>query len=567
MIRILMVAGIFLPCTISAQQVGKNLTTSAGKFIGFHEYTPPGYSQNTSVKYPLIIFLHGIGERGNGTTELWKAKREGIPKYIDQGNTMTFTWNGKTESFIVLTPQCASNTKWYWDDAIDYVREMIIYAKNNLRIDANRIVLTGFSMGGGGVWKFISSSEANARMLAAASPVCGPCLPNDGSAISNGDLPVWAFHALNDTSASALPECTINPVNNINLHSPKNKALITLYPDGRHYIWDRAYSSDHKYQDPNIFEWFLAQNKSLPANQLPIAVAGADFNIDKLTDKATLSAAHSSDPDGKIVRYTWKKHSGPAGGNLSDPNSQEPIISGFSVPGNYSYVLRVVDDRVGWTYDTITVDVALDHPDDPQQPPPPVNKLPISRAGADIQLASHESSVSLSGISSTDPDGWISSCEWSKVAGPGNYLIERPKNCETRVTGLQRGSYTFRLQVTDDKGSKGVDDVVVSVSNTSLNPGFPGPGGTPARPERPGFILFPVAATHSLWVTYSSDMYGATTIHVYSSTGRLIRKILVQKNNYLLTTRLDVSAFSSGTYFVQVITNGKPQGTRPFVHY
>ncbi len=567
MIRMLMVVGIFLPCTISAQQVGKNLTTSAGKFIGFHEFTPPGYGQNTTVKYPLIIFLHGIGERGNGTTELWKAKREGIPKYIDRGNNMTFTWNGKTESFIVLTPQCASNTKWYWEGEIDYVREMINYAKKNLRVDTNRIILTGFSMGGGGVWKFISSSVSNARMLAAASPVCGPCIPNDGTTISNSDLPVWAFHALNDTSATALPECSINPVNNINLHSPKNKALITLYPYGRHYIWDWAYSYEHNYQDPNIFEWFLAQNKSLPANRLPIAVAGADINTDKLTDKVTLSAAQSSDPDGNIVRYTWKKLSGPAGGNLSDPNSQQPIISGFTSPGKYNYVLRVVDDRVGWTYDTIAVDVAVDHPDDPPQPPPPVNALPVSRAGADIQLASSERSVYLSGISSTDSDGWISSCEWTKIAGPGNYLIERPTNCETRVTGLQRGSYTFRLRVTDDKGSTDVDDVDVTVLNASLNTGFPGPGGSPGRPERPGFILFPVAATHSLWVTYSSDMYGVTTIHVYSATGRLIRKILVQKNNYLLSTRLDVSAFSSGTYFLQVIVNGKPQGTRPFVHY
>lgn len=561
MIRILLMAGIFMPSAIFAQQVGKNLTTSAGKHIGFYEFTPPGYSQNTSVKYPLIIFLHGIGERGNGTTELWLAKREGIPKYIDQGNTMTFTWNGKTESFIVLTPQCASDTKWYWEGQDIYVREMINYAKKNLRVDTNRIILTGLSMGGGGVWKFINSSVSNCRMLAAAAPVCGACIPDDGSAISNSDLPVWAFHALDDTTTNASPECTLNEVKNINLHSPKNKALVTIYPDGRHYIWDRAFSSDHKYQDPNIFEWFLAQNRSLPANILPIAAAGEDINTDLLTDMINLSAAQSSDPDGKILRYTWKKYSGPDGGNLSDPNSQKPIVSGFTVPGKYSYVLRVIDDRVGWTYDTITVNVALN------QPPPPVNKLPISRAGADIRIASTQKSIYLSGISSTDPDGWISSCEWTKVAGPERYLIERPLNCETRVTGLQTGSYTFRLRVTDDKGLTGVDDVDVSVFNSSLNSGFPEPGGSPGRPERPGFILFPVAASHSLWVTYSSDIYGAATIHVYSATGRLIRKILIQKNNYLLSTRLDVSAFSSGTYFLQIIANGKPQGTRPFVHY
>ncbi|MBC7848751.1 MAG: hypothetical protein H7Y31_03405, partial [Chitinophagaceae bacterium] len=63
----------FLIVTHSAligQQVGRGLTASNGVFIGFYEYKPTDYSANPNEKYPVMIFLHGIGERGNGSTEL-----------------------------------------------------------------------------------------------------------------------------------------------------------------------------------------------------------------------------------------------------------------------------------------------------------------------------------------------------------------------------------------------------------------------------------------------------------------------------------------------------------------
>src|SRR5882724_389547 len=106
---LLLCAGILLSVLASAQQVAKGLTAANGVFIGFEQYTPANYASNPNTKYPLIIFLHGIGERGNGTTELANVNANGIPKYISQGNTMTFTWNGKTETFLVLSPQLSAS--------------------------------------------------------------------------------------------------------------------------------------------------------------------------------------------------------------------------------------------------------------------------------------------------------------------------------------------------------------------------------------------------------------------------------------------------------------------------
>ena len=143
-----------------SQLVAKGLTAANGTFIGFYQFTPYDYNPNQTPKYPLMIFLHGIGERGNGTTNLPAVLGNGTPKNINEGHTMRFFWNGKWETFIVLIPQLSTSYGW-WQNF--YVDEMIKYAKANLNIDPNRITLTGLSLGGGGVWAWAGASAANAQ--------------------------------------------------------------------------------------------------------------------------------------------------------------------------------------------------------------------------------------------------------------------------------------------------------------------------------------------------------------------------------------------------------------------
>jgi len=95
---------VLLGVSTQGQQIAKGLTAGNGKYIGFYEYKPADYKP-AGEKYPLIIFLHGISERGNGTTELSKVLAQAIPRYINKGHKMTFTWNGKKETFLVLSPQ------------------------------------------------------------------------------------------------------------------------------------------------------------------------------------------------------------------------------------------------------------------------------------------------------------------------------------------------------------------------------------------------------------------------------------------------------------------------------
>ena len=150
-----------------AQLTPKSVNSDRG-VIGFYEFKPAGYKADSSYQYPLIIFLHGIGERGNGTTELDMALNSSFAKILNKGATMKFRVNGAQHAFLVLIPQMSKDYE-NWQNF--YIDAMIRYAKANLKIDTNKIFLTGWSLGGGGAWKYATASVENASKLAGIIPV------------------------------------------------------------------------------------------------------------------------------------------------------------------------------------------------------------------------------------------------------------------------------------------------------------------------------------------------------------------------------------------------------------
>lgn len=342
-----------IPVITFAQRTTRSMNGPRGT-IGFYQYLPPGYNSNTQTKYPLIIFLHGIGEKGTGSPEdLKKINCCGIPKYINKGHDMQFTWNGKTEGFVVLYPQLYSRYGT-WENY--YVDSMIRYAKDSLRIDTNRIFLTGLSLGGGGSWVYPASSIRRARQLAGIVPVVSPCFMMNGCNIANSNLPVLAIHAWDDDKAS--PYCTINAVKSINDCGAIIHPNMIIYDNGGHYVWVyRAYDTGYIYFNPNIYEWMLAQNRNNKPNIKPVAKAGADITISTSNDEVILDGTASKDPDGKIVRYVWQKVSGPSYDYIAHEISPHPVVKGLKYPGVYTYQLRVIDDRAEWSTDSIRITV------------------------------------------------------------------------------------------------------------------------------------------------------------------------------------------------------------------
>lgn len=187
---------------------------------------------------------------------------------------------------------------------------------------------------------------------------------------------------------------------------------------------------------------------NLADNVLPSANAGADLSIKLPTNSVTLKGS-GSDSDGKIVSYQWTGN----GGTIVSPGSASTQVTGLTA-GTYTFTLQVTDDRGGKASDAVTVKVDLAD-----------NVLPTANAGADQKIKLPTNSVTLKG-SGTDSDGTIVGYKWTGTGG----VIVSPTSASTQVIGLSAGSYTYTLEVTDNRGGKATDslNVVVDLADNIL---------------------------------------------------------------------------------------------------
>ena len=229
--------------------VSVNVTANIG---GFYKALPARYDSTTK-KYALLVFLHGAGEMGNGTTDLSKVLSNAVPSLINKNNFPASFVSGNTNySFIVISPQFKT---WPSTDDVD---AMISYSITNFRIDETRIYVTGLSMGGGATWDYAS---VYAGKIAAIVPICGASAPNASKAKNMADahLPVWAFHNEDDPTVSV--NTTIDYINMINSFNPSIVPKMTLWPTGGHNAWTKASDPNYKENNLNIYEWMLQYHR------------------------------------------------------------------------------------------------------------------------------------------------------------------------------------------------------------------------------------------------------------------------------------------------------------------
>lgn len=185
--------------------------------------------------YPLVLFLHGIGEGGNGTTELDLVAAHSYGKYIAAG---------KEYPFIFASPQLTRGK--FWVSYIETLNRFLDHLLETLPVDRDRVYLTGLSCGGTGTWIW---GEANPERFAALLPVCGAGIVWSSYTLCN--TPIWAFHG--DADGSILCTESQNMVNAINARG--GNAKLTLYPGVGHNSWDYAYTDD------KVVEWMLSQRR------------------------------------------------------------------------------------------------------------------------------------------------------------------------------------------------------------------------------------------------------------------------------------------------------------------
>lgn len=219
---------------------------------GFYRALPARYD-STSKRYPLLIFLHGSGEKGNGTTDLPKVLKNAVPNLINKKKfPPNFSSGGKNYSFIVLSPQVKNTT------TPEDVRGMIQYAITHLRVDTTRIYVTGLSLGGGATWNFAAKYGNN---IAAIAPVCGSITPTatKTKAIATNNIAVWAFH--NEDDPAAPVKSTKDFVSMINSYNPRTRARMTIWATGGHDAWTKATNPSYKENQMNMYEWMLQYHK------------------------------------------------------------------------------------------------------------------------------------------------------------------------------------------------------------------------------------------------------------------------------------------------------------------
>jgi len=208
--------------------------------LPYQVHVPKGYGENPSKKYPVIMFLHGSGEGGDGGEELAKVTKWGIVHMVTTGEGVAADL-----PFIVVWPQEPMDVDWspYEVDAVMAKVEV------DYRVDVDREYLTGLSLGGYGTW---DTAIAFPHRFAAIAPMSGAGDPADVQRIK--DLPIWIFHGRLD------PVVPVYEAHRM-FGAPQKiggRVKMTIEPEAHHNSWTYAYNL------PELYEWFLQQRRGHP---------------------------------------------------------------------------------------------------------------------------------------------------------------------------------------------------------------------------------------------------------------------------------------------------------------
>jgi len=146
--------------------------------LPYRLFVPAG-SNESGKRYPLVLFLHGAGERGSDNAS---QLRHGVRDFVSPES------QAKRPAFV-LAPQCAKGLWWSSKSSLDLVFDLLASVRKSYPIDSERIYITGLSMGGFGTWAAITRRPG---LFAAAIPICGAGDPKSASKLVN--IPIWAFH-------------------------------------------------------------------------------------------------------------------------------------------------------------------------------------------------------------------------------------------------------------------------------------------------------------------------------------------------------------------------------------
>lgn len=218
--------------------------------LPYRLWVPNDY--DATKQYPLIVYLHGAGERGTDNEK--HIAKNGAPKLAGELQ--------QKQACFVLAPQVPDGKRWVevnWgekephqmplepSDPMRLLLKLLDELPKEFSLDPKRYYLTGISMGGFGTWELLVRRP---QMFAAAIPICGGADNNTAPQIKH--VPLWTFHG--DADTVVWPQRTRGMV--AALQALGAPVKYTEYPGIGHNSWDKAYS------EPGLFDWLLAQQKN-----------------------------------------------------------------------------------------------------------------------------------------------------------------------------------------------------------------------------------------------------------------------------------------------------------------
>lgn len=219
-----------------------------GQTLPYRILFPEGFRRDQ--RYPLVLFLHGAGERGDDNNA----------QLVHGMNTFAKAENRAKYPCFVVAPQCPKERKWVEVDwsadrhdmpkdpgpTMQLVLQMLASLQAEFPVDDKRLYVTGLSMGGYGTWDLAQRFPAR---FAAAAPICGGGDPVAAPAMVKAKLPIWAFHGDQDNAVKVVRSREM-----INaLKQAGGMPKYTEYAGVGHNSWGPAYS------DPELLVWLFSQ--------------------------------------------------------------------------------------------------------------------------------------------------------------------------------------------------------------------------------------------------------------------------------------------------------------------
>ena len=275
-----------------------------GSNLPYRYFVPPGY--DGAHAYPLILFLHGAGERGSDNEAQLNNNANGALSLLGDEQLAL-------QPIFMIAPQCPTDG-WWSGGTLDSAIGLVDEVAATYNIDPERVYVTGLSMGGMGTWSAIT---AQPQRFAAAVPMSGNGDTNAAARVAT--MPIWFFHAANDPTVGV--DGSDNLV--VALRNAGASTIYTRYDTGGHGIWPVAYTH------PLLFPWLVSQQRGNPSTLTPpILRITAPTDADGFTTQdATIDLGGSADNDGHAIdAIAWDRLGGSGGAVGGTTNWSAPGI-------------------------------------------------------------------------------------------------------------------------------------------------------------------------------------------------------------------------------------------------